>query len=156
LDTIAKNSKTVFSNTDWTKTDPANFESLLSSTYNKFSSRSLINRNPALSKKSASVIIPAYISNYGAYTKANTLLNYVYQEYSTKIKYSITLIDQAKEYSNAISDNINTIKDTINSIDTSLQPLSDTFTSLEKDVITKWIDYVIIIIYSILNFPKNI
>lgn len=143
LDTISQNSKTAFSNTNWTKTDPANFESLLSSTQDKFVSRSLINRNPATSKKSANVIVPLYISNYGAYTKANTLLNYVYQEFSTKIKFSITLVDQAKEFSKTISDNIQSIKDTINSINTSIQPLSDTFTSLEKDIITPWIDYVI-------------
>ena len=89
------------------------------------------------------MIVPLYISNYGAYTKSNSLLNGVYQEFSTKIKYSITLIDQAKDYSQTISDNIQSIKDKINSINTSIQPLSDTFTNLEKDVISQRIDYVI-------------
>ena len=138
-----KNSNTAFSNTSWTTTDPSNFESQMSSSYSKFSSRSLTNRNPAASKKTATVIVPTYISNYGNYTKANTLLNLVYQEFTTKIKYSITLIDQAKQYSKSISDNSQSIKDTINSIDTSLKPLSDTFTNLETTVINQWMDYVI-------------
>lgn len=142
LDKIAQNSKTAYTNTNWTKTDPANFESLLNSTYDKFKDRTLTNRNPASSKKSASVIVPIYVSNYGTYKKQNTLLNIVYQEFSTKIKYSITLVDQAKDYSQTVSDNIQSIKDTINSINSSLQPLSDTFTNLEKDILSQWIDYV--------------
>jgi hypothetical protein len=144
LDVIAQNSRTTFTNTDWTKTDPPKFESLLISTNDKFRSRSIVNSNPAFSKKSASSIIPNYISNYGGYTKSDTLLNAVYQEFSTKIKYSISMVDQAKDYSKTISDNIQSIKDTINSIDTSLEPLTKTFTDLEKDVISQWIDYVIV------------
>ena len=157
LDTISQNSKTAFTNTTWTTSDPANFESLLDTTYNKFSSRSLTNRNPAASKKSAAKIVPIYISNYGTYTKANTLLNLVYQEFTTKIKYSITLIDQAKEYSKTISDNSQSIKNTISSIDTSLKPLSDAFANLEKDVINQWIDYVITYLFVFLFInPLNI
>lgn len=156
LDTISQNSRTAFTNTNWTQTDPAKFENLLDQSYQKFSSRSLTNRNPAASKKSAATIVPLYISNYGAYTKANTLLNTVYQEFSTKIKFSITLVDQAKEYSRTISDNSQSIKDTITNIDTSLKPLSDAFTNLEKDVINQWIDYVIIIFLPIFNTKKFI
>lgn len=156
LDTISQNSKTAFTDTNWTKSDPQNFESLLDKTYQKFSSRSLTNRNPAASKKSAGVIIPTYISNYGTYTKNNTILNGIYQEFSTKIKYSITLIDQAKEYSKTISDNTQSIKDTISNIDSSLKPLSDTFTKLEKDVINQWIDYVIYFLILFINLFEKI
>ena len=110
LDTISQNSQTAFSNTTWTQTDPANFESLLSTTYSKFNTRSLTNRNPAATKKTTTSIVPVYISNYGNYTKSETLLNLVYQEFSTKIKYSISLIDQAKDYSKTISQNSQSIK----------------------------------------------
>jgi len=142
LDTISQNSQTVFTNTTWTSTDPKNFEGLLDNTYKKFSSRSLTNRNPAASKKVQNTIVPIYIKNYGEYTKSNTILNTIYQEFSTKIKASITLIDQAKEQSKYVSQNSDSIKSQINNIDTSLQPLSSTFTDLESKVINQWIDYV--------------
>lgn len=142
LDTISENSRTAFTNTTWTKTDPENFESQLNSTYEKYAGRSLVNRNPAATKKSLNSIVPLYISNYGVYTKTNTLLNLIFQEFTTKIKFSITLIDQAKEYSKIISDNSQSIKDTINSIDSGLKPIADTFVQLERDVINEWINYV--------------
>ena len=142
LDTISQNSKTAFINTNWTKSDPDNFESQLDNTYQKFSSRSLTNRNPAATKKSVATIVPLYISIYGAHTKANTLLNSVYQEFNTKIKSSIVLIDQAKEYSKTIADNSQSIKDSINTIDSGLKPLADAFDTFEKDFVNSWIDFV--------------
>lgn len=142
MDTISQNSKTAFINTNWTKSDPENFESQLDKTYKKFNSRSLVNRNPAATKKSVATIVPLYISNYGAYTKADTLLNFVFQEFSTKIKFSIVLVDQAKEYSKTIADNSQSIKDTIKTIDSGLKPLADSFDNLEKDFVNNWIDIV--------------
>jgi len=152
LDKISQNSQTAFQNTSWTQTDPANFESMLNTSYNKFSSRSLTNRNPATSKKSAATIVPLYIKNYGSYYTSNTLLNAIYQEFNTKIKYSISLIDQAKQYSQSISQNSQSIKDTINSINTSLDPLTTSFTDLEKTVINQWMDYVKKIIFKFIVY----
>jgi hypothetical protein len=142
IDTVAQNSQTAFQNTQWTTTDPPAFESQLNSTYYKFSSSSLTNYNPANSKKTNQKITPVYISNYGEYSKSGTLLNSVYQEFSLRIKSSITLIDQAKEYSKTISQYSQPIKDQINNINTSLQPLTSTFTKIEDDIIKNWIDYV--------------
>lgn len=142
LDTIAQNSNNAFSNTSWTQTDPANFISQLNSTYYMFSGSSLTNRNPAGSKKIVSSIIPTYISNYGQYNKDKTLLNSIYQEFTTKISYSISMIDQAKSYSQMVKNNIQSIKDSINSIDDNLKPLSDTFTTIETNIVDYWINYV--------------
>lgn len=142
LDTIAQNSNNAFSNSSWTQTEPANFVSQLNSTYYMFSGITLTNRNPAGSKKFVSSIIPLYISNYGQYNKEKTLLNTIYQEFTSKISYSISMIDQAKSYSQMVTNNIQSIKNIINSINNNLKPLSDTFTTIETNIVDNWINYV--------------
>lgn len=142
LDTIAQNSNSAFSDTNWTTTDPPQFETALQNTNTKFATRTLVNPNPATSKKAAGTITPIYIKNYGDYKKSNTFLNIIYQEFNLRITASISFVNQAKEYSKTIGQYSSDIKSTITGINSNLQPLTSTFTDLETTVIKNWIDYV--------------
>ncbi|MFM1913186.1 MAG: hypothetical protein RIR51_1024 [Bacteroidota bacterium] len=144
LDKISQNSNSAFSNnTSWTETEPQIFKNNLTSLYNQFSTRTLVNTNPAASLKKSATITPLYISNLGDYQKSGTLLNSIYKEFDLKISASITLIDQAKSYSKEISKYSQPIKDSLNQVITSLTPLETSFTKIETDVLSPWSDIVI-------------
>ena len=142
LDKIAQNSNNAFDDSSWTETEPKNFQNNLTSVYNQFNTRTLLNTNPAASQKKVATITPVYISNLGDYTKSGTLLYSIYTEFNLKISGSITLIDQAKEYSKEISKYSKPIKDSINTVINSLNPLDEAFDKIETQVIEPWSDIV--------------
>ena len=142
LDEISKNSKTAFNNSTWTETEPQQFKNNLTNVYNLFSKRTLLNTNPAPSLRKVAVVTPIYISNLGDYEKKDTLLNTIFQEFDLRISASITMIEQAKGYSKDIDKYSDPIKKSLNSVSTSLSPIEEAFTNINRDVIKPWVDVV--------------
>jgi hypothetical protein len=142
LDEISQNSNKAFADSNWTKTEPENFKKNLTNSYVLFSSRSIPNTNPANSLRKVATITPLYISNLGDYQKSGTLLNSIYQEFDTKISVSITLIEQAKTYSNEITKYSQPIKDSLNSVISQFTPLETAFGNINTNFISPWSDLV--------------
>ena len=142
LDTISKNSKTAFKDSDWTKTEPEKFKNDLTNMYNKFRLSTLVNTNPAASLRKVATITPTYITALGDYQTKSTLLNSVFQEFETKITASISMIDQAKTYSKDIDKYSEPIKKSLSSVSTSLAPIEDSFNNINEKVIKPWGDVV--------------
>lgn len=142
LDEISKNSNNAFKDSSWTKTEPDEFKKNLTNVYEKFRNSFLTNTNPSASNKKVNAITPTYISNLGNYQKDNTLLNIIYKEFDLKISASITMIDQAKQYSGEINKYSQPIKDSLNKVITGLDPLDNSFNRVDKDVVTPWSDIV--------------
>ena len=140
LDKIAQNFATAFSANSWATTEPQNFENSLVTSFNSFSTQTLDNPNPASSLKGGvTKVIPIYIALYGDYTKSGTALNSIYTEYNTKIKASITLMDQAKTYSTGVNYYMADIKATLSTIQSNVNTMTSGFDQISDTVISSWI-----------------
>jgi hypothetical protein len=70
-------------------------------------------------------------------------LNTIFQEFDKRISVSITLIEQAKTYSQEITKYSKPIKDSLSSVITQLTPLEEAFVSINKSLVSPWADLVI-------------
>lgn len=134
LSTIASNAANASSSSDsWTTVDPPAFEKNLSNYYSTYMSQTLSNPNPAASQNGGlSSITPLYIANYGNYTVSGSILNTIYQEYTTKIVASIDFLDQAKSAASNISTYENQIQAELSSAENSVQSFNSTFTDVNS------------------------
>jgi hypothetical protein len=141
LDKIAAAFPTAFSDNSWANSATTNFENKLTSSYTTYSASQLTNPNPATSLKGGvSKITPLYITQYGDYKTSGTALNIIYQEYSTLIKGSLTLLDQAKTYTTNVNTYMIDIKSTLTNIQNNVNTMTSAFNSISTDVLDKWID----------------
>ena len=141
LDKIALAFPTAFSDNSWSNGATANFEKKLGESYKTYSGQTLNNPNPANSLKGAvAKITPLYMTQYGDYTTSGTALNIIYQEYNTVIKGSLTLMDQAKQYSTNVNTYMADIKSTLNNIQNNVNTMTGAFDSISTEVIDILVD----------------
>lgn len=141
LDKIAAAFPTAFSDNSWANSASKDFENKLTTSYTSYSASQLTNPNPATSLKAGfSKITPLYISAYGDYKTSGTALNLIFQEYSTLIKGSITLLDEAKTYTTNVNAYMSDIKSTLTNIQNNVNTMTSAFNSISTDVLDKWID----------------
>lgn len=111
--------------------------------YENYYQSSIPNPNPAASLRlNIATITPIYIATLGNYTTSSTALNVIYEEFSVKIKGSISLINNAKQASNQIDKNIANIKESLNDIISKVNSIRTGLVGFENNIINKAIDYV--------------
>ena len=113
--------------------------------YSTYAQSTLPNPNPANSlRTNPNPIQPTYIVSLGDYTKSGTTLNTIYQEFSAKIKVSTTLIDNSKSSSQAINNNIDTVKNTLKNVKDQVSTFKTGLDPLKVDVVDNIVFYVFI------------
>jgi hypothetical protein len=129
--------------TSWATEDVKSFQDNLVSSHNSFSSSKLVNQNPSPSKKNGvNDIIPVYIDAYGPYEKQGSTLNYVWQEFDSKVKIAVSRINDAKSSSQIITVAGNEIKNKIVDIKNRVNSLTSNFNSISDNILDSWIDVV--------------
>jgi hypothetical protein len=137
-----------FSTMDKLNDETEKYVNGLGSFYSTYSKSYLNNSNPASSKRNTEEkIFPNYMDYIGNYTKANTTLNYIFQEYSTNLQSNLDTVQNAEKASRQIQNYNLAIDSLLGGLSSRLTELKTNLDKISEDIISPVANGVIILFY---------